>query len=183
MAEERAAYLRASLAPSASPAYGCAVAYRPTAPIDPTALLAEVRSVYEDLSNRPVERTCTRLTECCQFNLTGAMPLLTRGEALYAAQALRASGRTKLPERPDGACPLLKPDGKCMIYEARPFGCRTHFCAAAGGPYARRDVLDLIRRLEVVDSKLGGSGSRPLPVAMKQVLSEEVPKRGVKRGV
>lgn len=49
-----------------------------------------------------------------------------------------------------------------MIYESRPFGCRTHFCAAAGGPYARRDVIDLIRRLEEIDQKLGGDGPRAL---------------------
>ena len=150
------------------------MAYRPTVPTDPTAALAEVQAVYAEVAKRPVERSCTLRTECCQFRLTGAMPLLTKGEALLAARALRASGRTKLPVRDDGACPMLKQDGKCMIYEQRPFGCRTHFCAAAGGPYARREVLDLIRRLEAVDVKLGGSGSHPLPVAMKQILTEEM---------
>jgi len=59
---------------------------------------------------------------------------------------------------------------RCRIYEARPFGCRTHFCQAAGGPYARRDVVDLIRRLEVVDAKLGGDGARVLPSALSDVI-------------
>jgi len=59
---------------------------------------------------------------------------------------------------------------RCLIYEHRPFGCRTHFCAAAGGPYARAEVLDLIRRLEDVDAELGGDGSRALPAAVKSVL-------------
>ena len=102
---------------------------------------------------------------------------------MVAAKALRAAGRPKLPERSDGACPLLTSMGKCMIYEARPFGCRTHFCAAAGGPYARREVLDLIRRLEVVDFETGGAGPLPLPTAMKQIMSEELPRRGAKRGI
>jgi hypothetical protein len=133
---------------------------------DQTAALAEVRAVYADLAARPVERFCERRTECCQFRLTGRMPLLTRGEARLAVQALRATGRTKLPVRPDGACPLLGEAGRCLIYDARPFGCRTHFCTAAGGPYARREVLDLIRRLEDVDRVLGGDGSRPLPAAL-----------------
>ncbi len=145
--------------------------------------MAEVNAVYADLAKRPVERNCTRLTECCQFQLTGAMPQVTRGEAMVAGKALRASGRTKLPERADGACPLLTNLGKCMIYEARPFGCRTHFCTAAGGPYGRKEVLDLIRRLEVVDYNLGGIGPLPLPTAMKQIMSEEMPKRGAFRGV
>lgn len=155
-----------------------------TEPVAPA--MDEVRAVYAELANRPVERACTRLTECCQFQLTGAMPQITRGEALVAAQAYRASGRSKLVERADGACPLLTAAGKCMVYEARPFGCRTHFCVAAGGPYARRDVLDLVRRLEVVDFKMNGVGPLPLPTAMKQILSEETRQRGgdrVKRRV
>jgi Fe-S-cluster containining protein len=126
--------------------------------------------VYRDLEKRPVERFCERRTECCQFKLTGSTPLLTKGEALLAAKAFRATGRTKLPERTDGACPMLDPMGKCLIYEARPFGCRTHFCAAAGGPYARRDVLDLIRRLEDVDHALRGEGPRPIEGALRSVL-------------
>ncbi len=133
--------------------------------------LDEVRAVYRELANRPVERACIRRTECCQFKLTGRTPMLTQGEAILAAKALRASGRKALPERDDGACPMLRDNGACMIYEDRPFGCRTHFCAAAGGPYARGEVLDLIRRLEVVDTKLGGKGPRVLEVAVADALA------------
>lgn len=132
--------------------------------------LEEVRAVYRELENRPVERACTRLTECCHFKLTGRTPQLTRGEALLAARAVRAAGRKVLPEQPSGACPLLKDNGACMIYQDRPFGCRTHFCAAAGGPYSRSEVVDLIRRLEAVDARLGGNGPRALPVAVKEEL-------------
>jgi Fe-S-cluster containining protein len=128
--------------------------------------LEEVRAIYRELANRPVERDCLRRTECCQFKLTGRTPQLTRGEAMLAARALRASGRKALPERDDGACPLLRADGVCLIYQDRPFGCRTHFCAAAGGPYARAEVLDLIRRLEAVDARLAGDGPRALPAAV-----------------
>jgi Fe-S-cluster containining protein len=129
--------------------------------------LEEVRAVYAELARRPVERNCTRLTECCQFKITGRVPQLTRGEAILAAKALRASGRKSLPERDDGAYPLLREDGKCLIYQDRPFGCRTHFCAAAGGPYARGEVLDLIRRLEAADGRLGGDGPRALEAAVR----------------
>jgi hypothetical protein len=58
-----------------------------------------------------------------------------------------------------------------LIYHDRPFGCRTHFCAAAGGPYTRREVLDLIRRLEQVDAQLGGSGARALVSAVSGALN------------
>ncbi len=138
-----------------------------------TGALAEVKRVYADLAMRPVERQCIRRTECCQFKLTGLTPYLTKGEALVAARAWRASGRTKLPSPTDGACPILEPgSGRCLIYADRPFGCRTHFCAAAGGPLARREVLDLIRRLETVDAQLGGDGPHKLPGAVTAALAD-----------
>jgi uncharacterized protein len=137
------------------------------------AALAEVRQVYVDLAQRPIERNCTRLTECCRFKLTGRTPYLTKGEAIVAAKAFRATGRKSLSENADGSCPMLRLEtGNCLIYEDRPFGCRTHFCAAAGGPVARRDVLDLIRRLEDVDLALNGNGPRLLKSAVADALDE-----------
>lgn len=137
------------------------------------AILAEVRSVYAELAGRPVERACYARTECCQFQLTGLTPQLTKGEALVAAKGVRAAGRKTLPEADDGVCPLLKrATGRCLIYADRPFGCRTHFCAAAGGPYARKEVLDLIRRLEAVDQRLGGDGPRKISAAVADALRE-----------
>jgi Fe-S-cluster containining protein len=135
--------------------------------------LAEVRQVYADLAQQPIERNCVRRTECCHFKLTGRTPYLTRGEAVVAAKALRATGRKALPENPDGACPMLQRDtGNCLIYDDRPFGCRTHFCAAAGGPVARREVIDLIRRLERIDIELGGNGPRIFQNAIAEVLED-----------
>ena len=135
--------------------------------------LEEVRSVYADLAARPIDRNCVRLKECCHFKLTGRTPYLTKGEAVLAAKALRATGRKALPSNAHGGCPLLDATtGNCLIYESRPFGCRTHFCAAAGGPYARREVIDLIRRLEAVDASLGGDGPRLLQNAIADALGE-----------
>ncbi len=137
--------------------------------------LGEVRAVYEDLSKRPLERSCQARTECCQFRLTGLTPHLTKGEALLAAKAFRATGRKTLPESTDGACPLLKREtGRCMIYADRPFGCRTHFCEAAGGPYSRKQVVDLIRRLEEVDQRLGGDGPRKIQAALISAMDEVI---------
>ena len=135
--------------------------------------LSEVRAVYAALAKRPLERSCQSLTGCCQFQLTGLTPHLTQGEALVAAKGVRATGRKELPESADGACPLLKREtGRCLIYADRPFGCRTHFCAAAGGPHARKEILDLIRRLEEVDRKLGGAGPRKIQAAVAEALEE-----------
>jgi len=134
--------------------------------------LDEVRAVYSELKARHVERSCTMRTECCQFKLTGRVPYLTRGEALVAARGFRATGRKTLPVRADGACPMLdEKTGRCLIYESRPFGCRTHFCRAAGGPYERREVIDLIHRLETVDAALKGGGARPLEAAVSAELA------------
>jgi Fe-S-cluster containining protein len=135
--------------------------------------IAVVRDVYTDLDTRPIERNCVRLGECCHFKLTGRTPYLTKGEALVAAYALRATGRKSLIENPTGACPMLESaTGACLIYKDRPFGCRTHFCAAAGGPFARSEVIDLIRHLEVIDVELGGSGPRLLQNAVADALDE-----------
>jgi len=137
------------------------------------AALAEVRQVYVDLAQRPIERNCVRRTKCCHFKLTGRTPYLTKGEAIVAAKAFRATGRKSLPENVDDSCPMLQQEtGNCLIYEDRPFGCRTHFCAAAGGPVVRRDVLDLIRRLEDVDLALNGNGLRALQSVVADALEE-----------
>ena len=67
---------------------------------------------------------------------------------------------------------LHRETGNCLIYDARPFGCRTHFCAAAGGPFARTEVLDLIRRLEHVDLVLNGNGPRIFQSAVADALED-----------
>jgi Fe-S-cluster containining protein len=134
-------------------------------------ILAEVRAVYQELAKRPIQRNCIARTECCQFQLTGQTPHLTKGEALLAAKAFRATGRKNFPEVDDGICPMLqRATGRCLIYADRPFGCRTHFCEAAGGPYARKEVLDLIRRLEDLDVQLKGDGPRKLFPAVADAL-------------
>jgi Fe-S-cluster containining protein len=132
----------------------------------------EVPPIYEELARRPIDRNCVRAKECCHFKLTGRTPFLTKGEAIVAAQGLRATGRTRIPVVDDGRCPMLEAaTGDCLIYESRPFGCRTHFCAAAGGPYARCEVIDLIRRLEELDVKLKGDGPRKIEDAMGAALA------------
>lgn len=92
------------------------------------------------------------------------------GEDGQGKSAAAASGSGK--GAADGACPMLGADGRCTIYLSRPFACRTHFCEPAGGPWARKEVRDLIHRLEDIDSKLGGQGGMGLPAAMKWAAGE-----------
>lgn len=130
----------------------------------------EVREVYRDLARRPLVRSCIGRGDCCRFRMTGRTPFLTKGEALVAALAWRSAGRTGVEETRDGACPFLK-GNRCGIYEGRPFGCRTHFCEAAGGPASRKEVRDLIGRLEEIDRRLGGEGGVNLPSAVAEALA------------
>ena len=48
----------------------------------------------------------------------------------------------------------------------------THFCEAAGGPYSRKEVIDLIRRLEDLDVRLRGDGPRKIEAAVADALEE-----------
>jgi Fe-S-cluster containining protein len=137
----------------------------------PVEFKQEMNAIYAELEQRPRDHSCTALTRCCQFHLTGRTPMLTKGEALFAAIGVKASGRKKLPDRSDGACPLLGKNGRCMIYQHRPFGCRTHFCQAAGGAFPRKQVADLIQRLDALDEKLKGDGPRPIQGAIAAVLN------------
>lgn len=132
--------------------------------------VAEVRAVYREWEERGIERQCVGRAECCRFRLTGRTPFLTKGEAVVAALAWRAAGRTQVEATDDGACPFLKGD-RCQIYAGRPFGCRTHFCAAAGGPASREEVRLLIQRLEAVDAELGGKGGVNLVTAVREAMA------------
>ncbi len=133
----------------------------------------QIAAIYAELATIPVQRRCELRTECCQFHLTGRVPYLTRAEALYMAVAVRAAGWKNLPDTGEEAsCPLLKHDGKCRVYANRPFGCRTHFCEAAGGPYGREEVLALIHKLEELDAELGGRGTETMGVALSRALKD-----------
>lgn len=139
---------------------------------DPNEVAFQVRDIYAEWQKRPIERNCTGIADCCRFQQTGRTPYLTRGEALVAANAWKAAGRKDIVVPADGSCPFLHPQtGKCRIYDGRPFGCRTHFCSAAGGPASRGEVRDLIQRLEEIDHSLGGCGAVNLPAAVKEAFA------------
>ena len=135
--------------------------------------IRQVREVYRDLEEIDEPRDCVDRTDCCHFRLTGKTPVLTTGEALVAAKGVRATGKKALTESLDpkrGKCPLLGVAGKCTIYDSRPFGCRTHFCTAAGGPFSRASVRELIHRLEEIAESLGDTDPRPIEAAVSAAL-------------
>lgn len=138
---------------------------------DAVDAIRAVMEIYAEWERRPIQRNCSGIADCCRFKLAGHTPYLTKGEALVAAKAWKAAGRREVVVPPDGSCPFLHPlNGRCRIYQGRPFGCRTHFCDAAGGPAHRNEVRDLIHRLEEIDKHLGGNGGVSLPVAVSQAM-------------
>ena len=81
-------------------------------------MLMEVRRLLDEGAFRAsrAQRFCTGAADCCRFRLTGETPHVTLGEAWVAWKAWRASGRTRLELPPDGSCPFLSGQGRCMIY-------------------------------------------------------------------
>lgn len=146
-------------------------------------MLMEVRRLLDEGALRAscAQRFCTGAADCCRFRLTGETPHVTLGEAWVAWKAWRAAGRTRVELPPDGNCPFLNGQGRCMIYEGRPLACRTHFCVSAGGALPRREVIGLIHALEDIDAALGGQGAARLPEAVER-LSRKGPAGGGRKG-
>lgn len=114
-------------------------------------------------------RQCVASGACCQFAVTGREPFVTQAELDLVLDTLRAQGRRVPPPRDDGACPLLAADStSCSIYDARPLGCRTFFCAAAGGVATAREMRDAIHALNALEEGRGKDrrGGRPLTAAL-----------------
>jgi uncharacterized protein len=98
-------------------------------------LLPKLRALYAQADALNAGIGCDSSTECCRFAVSGREPLPTPLEWELVARALHGSPLPKrrslqmiLAERP---CPLLRDDGRCGVYSARPFGCRTFFCGRA----------------------------------------------------
>ncbi len=119
--------------------------------------MLETRAIYRqaDAAYRP--HSCPATAECCQLAVTKRQPWLWPSEWQVLRARLAADGRGIPPAREDGACPLLDASGKrCTVYEDRPFGCRTFFCARRTGP-AREPVARvnaLLERLSALNLEL-----------------------------
>jgi hypothetical protein len=129
-----------------------------------------LRSLYGAADALLPERDCRRRTTCCRFAETGREPWVTDLEVAWLTAFLRASGRVPGKVDEGGDCPLLAADGRtCTAYEARPLGCRTHFCREAGGSVGPRLLRDVMQDLASLDEARGGSGKgRPLRRALAE---------------
>ncbi len=137
-----------------------------TAPAEEEVLsvLSRLQELYREYESVAAPlRDCTGRADCCRFRLTGETPHLTLPEALLAWREWKRTGRTKISLPEDGSCPFLNRESRCLIYQARPFACRTHFCVAAGGALPRKSVQPFIHKLEDMDYELKGNGPSRLP--------------------
>ena len=136
-------------------------------PSKTTEVLEQLRALYREYESTSIPaRLCSGRADCCRFRLTGETPHVTLPEALLVWQTWKKTGRTRVSLPEDGSCPCLNREGRCMVYEGRPFACRTHFCVEAGGALPRKMVQHLIDRLEDLDYTLRGQGAARLPDAL-----------------
>ena len=130
-------------------------------------MLMEVRRLLDEGAFRAsrAQRFCTGAADCCRFRLTGETPHVTLGEAWVAWKAWRASGRTRLELPPDGSCPFLSGQGRCMIYEGRPLAIELKHVTYTYSPGTAYEI----HALEDIDAALGGDGAARLPEAVERL--------------
>lgn len=144
--------------------------------------LAALRELYARVDALLADTTCDASTECCRFRVTGREPYVTPLELAELLRAVRAAGglpkRRGLPLARDaedqGWCPLLGDDGRCRVYAARPFGCRTFFCARASRPgrAPRAEVRALLAELTALAERFDPRGGRGAPLTQARALRE-----------
>lgn len=136
-------------------------------------LLSRLGALYEALDTTLDGFGCAASTDCCRFGVTGREPYVTRLELAFLGRELRARGglrkRTRLSVSGERRCPLLGDDGRCSVYAARPFGCRTFFCDAALVDHAptkfpRREVGGLLRELTALAEAFDPRDGRGAPL-------------------
>jgi len=99
----------------------------------------DLLSLYAEADRLLQGWTCELSGDCCRFDVTGREPYLWPNEWRVLERAIAARGRPRRTLRvvAEGrTCPLYE-HGRCTAYAARPFGCRTFFCARAVGPERR----------------------------------------------
>lgn len=117
--------------------------------------VTETRAILVKASAAWAAHGCPGTAECCQLAVTRRPPWLWPSEWKLLEARLARDRRPLPPPRADGACPFLDAAGtRCTVYEDRPLGCRTFFCARITGPAKlpadeTNALLDRLRALNV----------------------------------
>lgn len=128
-------------------------------------LEASLREVYAEVDAAHAGWSCEASTDCCHFARTGREPYVTSIEVRLVERAVRARGakvdaKRSLPVAGRAAtlvggerrCPMLDDGGRCSVYAARPFGCRTFYCerATPGDRVQQRDINRWVARIRAI---------------------------------
>jgi hypothetical protein len=133
---------------------------------------AALRKLYDETDALLAHLSCDSSAECCRFGLTGREPYPTAVELAELDLALKSAPPKKsrrLELAGERRCPVLGDDGRCRAYAARPFGCRTFYCARATGEVDRAAVQRLSRALSDLSAGFAprDPGPRPLSAALR----------------
>jgi Fe-S-cluster containining protein len=143
--------------------------------------LEALRGIYAQTDALFASMSCDASTDCCRFGVTGREPYPTAIEIEALKRALAASGRKggstttsktskkRLPlagaDADERRCPMLSDQGRCIVYAARPFGCRTFFCDRAEGKSpSRGEVAELSRRIADLSARFHPADPGPRPL-------------------
>lgn len=143
--------------------------------------LASLRTIYAEVDALLDGWTCDASTDCCRFGVTGREPYPTAIEIAELERGVRARGglpkKRALPTvgargRDERRCALLSDDGKCLVYAARPFGCRTFFCERAEGPAGeaaraapKGEIARLGRAIADLSARFDPASAGPRPLS------------------
>jgi Fe-S-cluster containining protein len=139
------------------------------------AARAELLALYAETDRLLADYTCPASSECCHFGTAGREPYPTAVELAELVRAMRAAnvhvrptrGRRALPiAREAQVCPMLGEDGRCRVYAARPFGCRTFFCERVSGPgkLPRAEIQRISRAVADLSARFAPADPRARPL-------------------
>jgi Fe-S-cluster containining protein len=151
---------------------------------------ASLLALYAEVDSLLAPFSCDGTTECCRFGITGREPYPTAVEIALVKHAIARAGITlSTPPRnkralpvlggassasprrdaeagSERACPLLSAEGRCRVYAARPFGCRTFFCDRVEGPgkLPRREIQRISRAIADLSARFAPQDPLPRPL-------------------
>jgi Fe-S-cluster containining protein len=136
----------------------------------------ELRAIYREVDAAFEGWTCEASTDCCHFARTGREPYVTTIEARLVERARKATGRKPdkralpLAQAMERRCPLLV-DGRCSVYAARPFGCRTFWCHRATGPSKprQRDINAFVARIRAIAARYTPGDDVGIPLTRAKI--------------
>ena len=140
---------------------------------DSLTLLGELRALYAEIDRAFSGWACEASTDCCRFGVTGREPYPTAIEMAELERAVKARGglpkRRSLPVAGERRCTLLGDDGRCLVYDARPFGCRTFFCQRAqdamGQALPKKVIAEVSRKVADLSERFRPADPGPRPIS------------------